>query len=104
MCKTNGYNAYGKIEYDDFSHLIFDSAPIGMVLLNQNFGIEAVNNQMFEYFGLIKQSDFRLTMGNFLQCDIMPCGKTIKCNQCDIYNYTYYIANYPNSGTKKLKP
>lgn len=88
MCKTD---AYEEKECDDFFHLIFGSAPIGMVLINQDFTIEAVNNQMLKYFGLKKQTDIKLTMGHFLQCDAIPCGKTMKCNQCDLYNYTYNI-------------
>ena len=72
-----------------FFQMIFETNPVGLVVVDSNISIQSINNYMFSIFN-IDQKDFHERMfGNALRCsDIYltgkKCGEGENCNDCTL--------------------
>ncbi len=70
-------------------NLIFDAAPIGMLLIDENTVIKKVNKSMLHIIGSHEQEMINQTIGNGLGClnsykDKNGCGFSEACGKCEL--------------------
>lgn len=76
------------IEQNVFIKTLFDSLPSGILVLDRERRIRALNHFLTEIFGISKSSVLGIKMGEFLHCinsagDSKKCGSSEACEQCE---------------------
>lgn len=84
-------NALALDEQHSFYYGIFQSSPIGQVIVNLNLNIVSANIQMFRYFHINPYDTRGLPFGRVFNCteinhNCRECGKMKRCNSCGILN------------------
>lgn len=65
---------------------VFDSTPVGMILLDSSYKIRDINNMAMAIGKISKQEALGRLFGNAFFCESSSnqCGKSINCRNCDI--------------------
>jgi len=69
--------------------LIFNTSPIGMLVLNENALLEKINNSALEYLKQNREAALGQRIGNGLNCkgsteDLRGCGYGTQCQSCQL--------------------
>ena len=95
LSKTKGMVIYMKLIENIFSPL-FDDAPIGILVVDENTNIINANEYLFELFDCFPNSYQGKKFGNVFGCSFVAqdgsiCGTTEKCSNCDLRNGVLYV-------------
>ncbi len=74
---------------EGFFSKVYQNAPVGLVIMNENIELVDANDYMFEAFGVAPQPLAGKRFGNVFGCSLVAgtdhvCGTTAGCSVCDL--------------------